>query len=43
MISIIPEKKEDDLQQVLNNITETGLDEVGRGAIFGPEIGRAHV
>ena len=43
MISIIPEKKEDDLQQVLNNITETGLDEVGRGAIFGPVFSAAIV
>ena len=43
MISIIPEKKEDDLQQVLNNVTETGLDEVGRGAIFGPVFSAAIV
>ena len=43
MISIIPEKKEDDLQQVLNNLTETGLDEVGRGAIFGPVFSAAIV
>ena len=30
------EKKEGDLQQVLNNLSEVGIDEVGRGAIFGP-------
>ena len=32
----MPEKKEEDLQQVLNNLLEVGLDEVGRGAVFGP-------
>ena len=30
------EKKEEDLQQVLNKVVEVGIDEVGRGAIFGP-------
>ena len=30
------EKKEEDLQQVLNKISEVGVDEVGRGAVFGP-------
>ena len=30
------EKKEGDLQQVLNKVSEVGLDEVGRGAVFGP-------
>jgi len=30
------EKKEEDLQQVLNKAPEVGLDEVGRGAVFGP-------
>ena len=30
------EKKEEDLQQVLNNTTEVGIDEVGKGAVFGP-------
>ena len=30
------EKKEDDLQQVLNRVLEVGIDEVGRGAVFGP-------
>ena len=30
------EKKEEDPQQVLNKNYEVGIDEVGRGAIFGP-------
>ena len=30
------EKKEEDPQQVLNKAFEVGIDEVGRGAIFGP-------
>jgi len=30
------EKKEEDHQQVLNKVSEVGIDEVGRGAIFGP-------
>jgi len=30
------EKKEGDLQQALNKVFEVGIDEVGRGAIFGP-------
>ena len=30
------EKKEEDLRQVLNKVFEVGMDEVGRGAIFGP-------
>ena len=30
------EKKEEDLQQALNNVYEYGIDEVGRGAVFGP-------
>jgi len=30
------EKKEGDLQQILNKVSEVGLDEVGRGAVFGP-------
>ena len=29
-------KKEEDLQQALNNVYEIGIDEVGRGAVFGP-------
>ena len=30
------EKKEEDLQQAFNKVSEVGIDEVGRGAIFGP-------
>ena len=30
------EKKEEDLQLALNKVSEVGIDEVGRGAIFGP-------
>ena len=30
------EKKEEDPQQVLNKLSEVGIDEVGRGAVFGP-------
>ena len=30
------EKKEEDLQQALNKVLEVGIDEVGRGALFGP-------
>ena len=30
------EKKEEDLQQILNKASEVGIDEVGRGAVFGP-------
>ena len=30
------EKREEDLQQVLNKVSEVGIDEVGRGAVFGP-------
>ena len=29
-------KKEEDPQQVLNKLFEVGIDEVGRGAVFGP-------
>ena len=32
----MPEKKEEDLQQVLNKVSEVGIDEVGKGAVFGP-------
>ncbi len=37
------EKKEEDLQQVLNKVSEVGIDEVGRGAIFGPVFSAAVV
>ena len=30
------EKEEEDLRQALNKVSEVGIDEVGRGAIFGP-------
>ena len=30
------EKKEEDLQPALNKTSEVGIDEVGRGAVFGP-------
>ena len=30
------EKRDEDLLQILNKVYEVGLDEVGRGAIFGP-------
>ena len=30
------EKKEEDLQLILNKLPEVGIDEVGRGAVFGP-------
>jgi len=30
------ERKEEDLQQALNKSLEVGIDEVGRGAVFGP-------
>jgi ribonuclease HII len=30
------EKKEEDLLQALNKVSEVGIDEVGRGALFGP-------
>ena len=33
---IIQEKKEEEHLQILNKISEIGIDEVGRGAIFGP-------
>jgi len=37
------EKKEEDLQQALNKVLEVGIDEVGRGAIFGPVFAAAVV
>ena len=32
------EKKGEDLQQAFNEVSEIGIDEVGRGAIFGTII-----
>jgi ribonuclease HII len=44
MSSTKQEKKEGDLQQALNNkVFEVGIDEVGRGAIFGPVFAAAVV
>jgi len=37
------EKKEEDLQQVLNKVAQVGIDEVGRGAVFGPVFSAAVV
>ena len=37
------EKKEEDLQQTLNKVIEVGIDEVGRGSIFGPVFAAAVV
>ncbi len=37
------EKREEDLQQILNKISEIGIDEVGRGAVFGPVFSAAVV
>ena len=37
------EKKEEDLQQVFDKVTEVGIDEVGRGAVFGPVFSSAVV
>ena len=36
MIQTMQEKKEEDLQPVLNKFYEVGIDEVGRGSVFGP-------
>jgi ribonuclease HII len=36
MKQTLQEKKEEDLQQVLNKVSEVGIDEVGKGAVFGP-------
>ena len=40
---IIQEGREEDLLQVLNKFSEVGIDEVGRGAIFGPIFSAAVV
>ena len=37
------EKKEEDLQQALNKVSEVGIDEVGKGAVFGPVFAAAVV
>ena len=37
------EKKEEDPLQVLNKVTEIGIDEVGRGSVFGPVFSAAVV
>ena len=37
------EKKEEDHQQALNKVFEVGIDEVGKGAIFGPVFAAAVV
>jgi len=37
------EKQEEDLRQVLNKVSEVGIDEVGKGAIFGPVFAAAVV
>ncbi len=36
MTLTIQEKKGEDPQQILNKVLEVGLDEVGKGAVFGP-------
>ena len=43
MILTTQEKKEEGLQQVLNKDFEIGIDEVGRGAVFGPVYSAAVV
>ena len=43
MRSIILDVKEEDHLQVLNKVSEIGIDEVGRGAIFGPIFSAAVV
>ena len=40
---IIQEKREEGLQQVVNKENEIGIDEVGRGAVFGPVFSAAVV
>ena len=36
-------KKEEDLQLILNKLSEIGIDEVGKGAVFGPVFSAAVV
>jgi len=40
---IIQDAKEEDHLQVLNKVSEVGIDEVGRGAVFGPVFSAAIV
>ncbi len=40
---IIQEGKEEDHLQILNKVSEIGIDEVGRGAVFGPVFSAAVV
>ena len=40
---IIQEEKEEDHLQILNNFSEIGIDEVGRGSVFGPVYSAAIV
>ena len=43
MKMIIQHEKEEDHLQVLNKVSEIGIDEVGRGAVFGPVFSAAIV
>ena len=43
MILIIQEGKEEDHLQILNKVFEIGIDEVGRGSVFGPVFSAAIV
>ena len=36
-------KKEEDPQRILNKLSEIGIDEVGKGAVFGPVFSAAVV
>ena len=40
---ILPDGKEEDHLQIMNKVFEIGIDEVGRGAIFGPVFSAAVV
>ena len=40
---IIQEEKEEDHLQILNKVSEIGIDEVGRGSVFGPVFSAAIV
>ena len=40
---IIQDEKEEDHLQILNKVSEIGIDEVGRGAVFGPVFAAAIV